>query len=94
MTPEWFRPARHHPLTLIVAMAICSVCFAWLTYGLISLAMTNVDHLTMAGFLASMDDGVVQLLLIALKGMVALLFYLGFKGIEHELTYRWLGRDH
>jgi hypothetical protein len=94
VTPEWFRPARYHTIVLIFAMAICSVGFAWLTYGLVSIAMKNVNFLTMYGLMAAMEGGAVQLLEICLKGMIALLFYLGFKGIEHELTYRWLGRHH
>jgi uncharacterized membrane protein YjjP (DUF1212 family) len=89
--PEWYRPARYPTLLLILAMAACSAGFAWLTYGLINLAMTNVAHLTMEGLLTAMSGDIMQLTIIAAKGLAAMLLYLGFKGIEHELTYRWLG---
>jgi hypothetical protein len=36
----------------------------------------------------------LQLAIIGIKSFIALLFYLGFKGIEHELLIRWNGRSH
>ncbi len=86
----WLRPSHYHWTALLLAMAVCSVGFAWLTYGLITVAMKNVSFLTMHGLMAAVEGGALQLVLICLKGFAALLFYIGFKGIEHELVYRWL----
>ncbi len=91
---DWFRPKAYHAVVLLVFMGLCSVGFAWLSYGLIKVAMANVDFLTEHGTRAVSEGGLVQLMLIGLKSFAALLFYLGFKGIEHELLIRWNGRSH
>jgi hypothetical protein len=90
---QWLRPARYHWFALLLMMALCSVGFAWLTYGLIALAMANVEFLVRHGLLAVMEGGFVQFVLICAKGLVALILYLGFKVIEHELTQRWRGKE-
>ncbi|MGQ0564858.1 MAG: hypothetical protein ACT4OK_07275 [Gemmobacter sp.] len=94
MTPRWYRPTRYPTLVLIAGMAVCSVGFAWLTYGLLAVAMANADFLTMHWLLAAREGGLVQLLVIVTKVLVALFCYIGFKGIEHQVIYRWLDRSH
>ena len=48
----------------------------------------------MHGLIAVMDGGLLPLVLIGFKAFVALLFYIAFKGIEHELLIRWNGHSH
>jgi hypothetical protein len=91
---KWLRPKAYPSVVLILLMGACSVGFAWLSYGLIKVAMANVDFLTEYGLRAISEGGLLQLLIIGIKSFVALLFYLGFKGIEHELLIRWNGRSH
>jgi uncharacterized membrane protein (Fun14 family) len=91
---DWLRPKAYHSVVLILLMGACSVGFAWLSYGLIKVAMANVDFLTEYGLRAISEGGLLQLVIIGIKSFLALLFYLGFKGIEHELLIRWNGRSH
>jgi uncharacterized membrane protein (Fun14 family) len=91
---KWLRPKAYHSVVLIMIMGLCSIGFAWLTYGLIKVAMANVEHLTMAGLMGVTDGGLVMLIFTGIKAAFALMFYLGFKGIEHELLIRWNGHSH
>jgi len=87
--PRWLRPAAHHSLTLFVVMGALSIIFAWNTFDLVQMAMANVDRLEFGGLMAAVDGALMQTALLAARGMVSLLCYLGFKGIEDELTDRW-----
>jgi hypothetical protein len=90
---KWLLPSSYHAGILLVFLAVFSLGFAWLTFGLITLAMANYDVLSKYGLMAAADGGLVQTLVLGAKGLVALLCYLGFKGIEHELVRRWLGHQ-
>jgi hypothetical protein len=91
---DWFRPKAYHSFVLYMVMGLCSIALAWLSLGLFAMAMANVDYLTMHGLMAIMDGGLLPLIWIGLKAALALVFYLGFKGIEHELLIRWNGHSH
>lgn len=86
---RWLRPQPWPSLILLIFLALLSVAFAWLTFDLVRLAMANADFLWREGLMAAMYGAHWQALEIAAKGVVALLCYLGFKGIEHELVDRW-----
>ena len=90
---DWLRPKAYPSLVLLLIMGVCSVGLAWLSFGLVKLAMANFDFLSEYGVLAVMEGGLVQLAVIGVKSLFALLFYLGFKGIEHELLIRWNGHS-
>jgi hypothetical protein len=90
---EWLRPARYHAVVLLFMMSLCSIGFAWLTYGLITVALANIGFLTEHGLMAVVEGGLLQFAQLSLQGFMALLCYLGFKGIEHELVYRWLAHN-
>ncbi len=90
---RWFHPKIYPSLVLFLALCAVSVVFAWLTYNLVMLAMANVDFLRRHGVMAVAEGGLVQLLLISGKGMLAMLAYLAFRGIESELVRRWIGHD-
>jgi hypothetical protein len=89
---KWLIPSSYHAGVLLGILAMFSLGFAWLTFGLIALAMANYDVLSKYGLMAVADGGLLQTVVLAGKGFVALLCYLGFKGIEHELVSRWLAQ--
>ena len=86
---HWADLGRFHGVVLIVAMGAASVGIAWNSYDLIRLAMANIQFLETHGVMAVMEGGLLQFLLICGKGLIALLCYLLFKGIEVELMQRW-----
>lgn len=90
---RWLRPAAYPWPVLLLALGAVSVVFAWLTFDLLSLAMSNVDFLRRHGALAVMEGGLLQMAVIMSKGLGALLAYLAFRGIEGELLRRWTGRE-
>lgn len=88
---NWFILGRYHWFVLFVLLSVCAVIVAWMSFGLINTAMANVDFLRLHGLLAVREGGLVQLLEIGVQSFLALVSYLGFKSIETELIYRWLG---
>lgn len=86
---HWLRLSSYHWFVLLIAMAASAAVLAWLSFGLINLAMANVNFLTRHGLLAIREGGLWQLTAIGAKAGVALAAYLLFKAIETELIYRW-----
>ncbi|MGL6211704.1 MAG: hypothetical protein ACRC14_17925 [Paracoccaceae bacterium] len=86
---HWADLGRFHWLVLVLVMGLASVSIAWNSYGLIMLSMANVAFLESYGVAAIREGGLLQLALIGAKGLVALISYLLFKGIEVELMQRW-----
>ncbi len=70
-------------------MCAFSLGLAFLSYNLFSLAMANLGFLQKYGLMAVAEGGLLQLMQIGAKGLLALLCYLGFKGAETELIARW-----
>jgi hypothetical protein len=87
--PRWLLLSSYHWLVLFAAMGICGAGLAWISFGLFNLAMANLAYLTKYGLMAVADGGLLQAVEIGLKSLLALVLYLGFKAIEHELVYRW-----
>jgi hypothetical protein len=92
MLRKWFDLSSYHWLVLFAAMAASGAFLAWMTVGLVEVAMANYDFLRTYGSMAVLDGGLVQLVLIGAKALVALVAYLSFKAIEVELVHRWRGR--
>ncbi len=88
---RWFRPNGYSVLMLLLFQGIISVVLAWTSYGLITVAMANAGYLREFGLMAVFDGGLLQLLQITGKGVICLICYVGFKGIEYELIHRWRG---
>lgn len=88
---RWMSPARYHWLVLLMVLALCALVLAWVSFGLLNMAMANAAFLRAYGLMAVMEGGLVQLVQIAAQALVAMLAYLGFKGIETELIHRWRG---
>ena len=86
---RWLRPSAHHSLVLFVILGLLSVVLAWNTFDLIRVAMANLDYLGNFGLYALREGGAVQLTILLARGALSLVCYLGFKGIEDELTDRW-----
>jgi hypothetical protein len=86
---NWLTLARYHWLVLLAMLAACALVLAWTSFGLLNLAMANVDFLRHYGVMAVMEGGLRQLAGIAAQAFLAMIAYLGFKGIEAELIHRW-----
>jgi hypothetical protein len=91
---RWLSLSSYHWLVLFCAMGVFAAALAWISFGLFNLAMANLAFIQRYGVLAIMEGGLLQGAGIAMRALVALLFYFGFKAIETELIHRWRGRDH
>ena len=70
---RWLYPHAYHSLALLVLMGVFGVVLAWLSLGLLSMAMANYGLLREHGLRAALDGGLWRLGEIAGKGTVALL---------------------
>jgi hypothetical protein len=86
---RWLLLSEYHWAVLLVLLGLCATLVAWISFGLINLAMSNFDFLTRYGLLALREGGFLQLLGIGAKASVVLAAYLLFKAIETELIHRW-----
>ena len=91
---RWLFLSNYHWLALLTAAAVSATLVAWISFGLINVAMANIDFLQRYGLMAIREGGLLQAVELGLRGLVALLFYLLFKAIEAELIYRWRNKDH
>ena len=89
--PRWLMLSTYHWAVLLVLLGASAALVAWISFGLINLAMANFDFLTRYGLLALREGGFLQLLEIGAKAGVALAAYLTFKAVETELIHRWRG---
>ena len=87
--PKWLMLSTYHWAVLLGLLGASAGLVAWISFGLINLAMANFDFLTRFGLLALREGGLLQLLGIGVKAGVALAAYLVFKAIETELIHRW-----
>ena len=90
---RWLRLSSYHWLALMLAMALAATVLAWLSFGLVNLAMANAAFLTRYGLLAIREGGLWQTVEIGGQAFLALLAYLVFKATETELIHRWRGKD-
>lgn len=86
---RWVRLSEYHWLVLFALLGLCATLVAWISLGLINLAMANYDFVTRHGLLALREGGLLQMLEIGGKGLVVLAAYLVFKAVETELIQRW-----
>ncbi len=90
---RWFLLSSYHWLALFLALSVSAVLLAWVSFGLINLAMANFDFLRRHGLMAIAEGGLLQSLVIGAKGLLALICYIVFKSVETELVYRWRAKD-
>jgi hypothetical protein len=89
MMRRWLSPSAYHWTVLLALQGFSATLVAWISIGLINLAMANLEFLTRYGLLAIREGGLLQALAIGFRGLVVLLAYLMFKAIETELICRW-----
>jgi hypothetical protein len=86
---RWLLLSEYHWAVLLALFAACATLVAWISVGLVTLAMANFDFLTQHGLLAIREGGLLQLLGIGARALAVLVAYLIFKAIETELIHRW-----
>ena len=91
---RWLFPRSYSTPALLILLCIFSTLFAWLSFGLISLAMANFDFLRHQGLMAVAVGGLVQTAEIGLKGALALALFVGFRAVEAEVIHRWVRQYH
>lgn len=86
---RWLMLSHYHWSVLLILLAVSATVAAWISFGLINLAMANFEFLSRHGLLAAREGGLVQLIGIGLRAGIVLGAYLVFKAIETELIHRW-----
>jgi hypothetical protein len=86
---RWLLLSSYHSLVLFLLLGVCATLVAWISFGLINLAMANFDFISRHGLLALREGGLLQMLEIGGKGLAVLVAYLVFKATETELIHRW-----
>lgn len=86
---RWLLVTEYHWAVLLIILGACATLVAWISFGLINIAMANFDFLTRYGLMAVREGGLLQLLGIGARAAVALAAYLTFKAVETELIHRW-----
>jgi hypothetical protein len=86
---RWLLLSEYHWAALLVLLGLSATLVAWISFGLINVAMANYSFLTRHGLMALREGGLVQMLEIGMKAAVALAGYLVFKAVETELIHRW-----
>ena len=92
--PSWFNLSSWHWAFVFVAFGLSATVLAWISFGLINLAMANFDFVSRHGLLALREGGLWQMIQIGAKALVAMVAYLFFKASEAELIFRWRKQDH
>ena len=87
--PALLSPSRWPVSLLLILMATSALTVAWLSFGLISVAMANIDFLMTYRMMALLDGGLTQAALLTLRGALLLAAFLCFKVAESELVDRW-----
>jgi hypothetical protein len=86
---RWMRLSEYHWLVVFALLAVCATLVAWISFGLINLAMANYSFVSRHGLVALREGGILQMLEIGGKGLIVLVAYLVFKACESELVHRW-----
>jgi hypothetical protein len=86
---RWLLLTEYHWMVLLALMALSAVLVAWISFGLINLAMANYDFVARHGVTALREGGLLQMLEIGAKAAIALVAYILFKASETELIHRW-----
>jgi hypothetical protein len=86
---RWLLLSEYHWLELLLLLGISATLVAWVSFGLMNLAMANYGFLTRHGLLAVREGGLLQMAGIVARASLVLVAYLMFKAIETELIHRW-----
>lgn len=86
---RWLLLSEYHWAALMVLLGLSAALAAWVSFGLINLAMANYGFVTRFGLLALRDGGFLQALEIGGKAVLVLAAYMVFKAVETELIHRW-----
>ncbi len=89
MPRRWLQLSTCHAAFVFLLAGAFAALFAWNSYNLFQMAMANIGFLRTYGWMAVMDGGVWQLLMLIVSGYLSLAFYIGFKACEVELVHRW-----
>lgn len=91
---RWLFLSSYHWAALMIILALSATVLAWMSFGLINLAMANAEFLRRHGLMAVREGGLWQAAAIGARALLALLTYLVFKAVETELIQRWRSKDH
>ncbi len=86
---RWLILSDYHWMALVGVLALSAALVAWISVGLINVAMANYDFVTHYGLMALRDGGFMQILEIGVRAALVLGTYMVFKAVETELIYRW-----
>ena len=86
---RWLMLSEYHWAALLLLLAFSATLVAWVSFGLINLAMANFGFVSRYGITALREGGLLQMLEIAAKAALVLAAYLVFKAVETELIHRW-----
>lgn len=86
---RWLILSGYHWSALLVLLALSAAIGAWISVGLINVAMANYDFVTQYGLMALRDGAFLQMLEIGVKAALVLAAYMVFKAVETELIHRW-----
>jgi hypothetical protein len=90
---DLLRLSRYHWMVLFLVMALCAFATAFLSFQLVNIAMANLEFILKHGLMGIADGGLLQFLSILAKGLLIVIFYFCFKGMEAELLQRWRNID-
>jgi hypothetical protein len=89
---RWTLPASYPTAVLLLLFGMVGALLAWLSVDLLTQAMSNLSFLQRHGAAAVAEGGLWQTTALLSKAAGVLMLYLGFRGIESELLFRWLHR--
>ncbi len=89
---RWLMLSSYHWMVLFVALALSAGSLAWMSFGLIDMAMANTGFLRRHGLTAIREGGLWQAVEIGVRAIIVLLTYFLFKAVETELIHRWRGK--
>ncbi|MCU0829403.1 MAG: hypothetical protein MUE52_18950 [Tabrizicola sp.] len=86
---RWLLVTEYHWAALLIILGLSAGAVAWLSFGLINLAMANYGFVSRHGWLALREGGLLQIVDIGARAVAVLAAYLLFKAVETELIHRW-----
>jgi hypothetical protein len=86
---RWLLLSSYHWAVLLLLLALSAVVVAWVSFGLINVAMANYGFVARHGLTALREGGLLQMVGIAAKAALVLGSYMVFKATETELIHRW-----
>ena len=84
-----FQVSRYPAIIVFALTGVSAAIVAYASYNLLTISMANLHFIQKHGWLALTSGGLIQLLEIAVYGIVALAFFLVFKICESELVLRY-----